>query len=214
MPDKAPKPAPPRKKRAAKKPAAPEPDLEAAAAAAGAAAVKNGAPAEPPPSDEPPHVPPKPSRKRETKAQRRKLTEQIEEALAEILTMPAIPSQLILGDEWLAQHFTDSGKQLAHQVAVVSERNDTLREWCRRAMEGESIAVLLMASVMYVYPPLLHFGLLPGPAGLLGVPVRRRNMAGEPQAGGPGFEPVEPSDPVSYPVEPEVDEPEPPAVAV
>lgn len=164
--------APPKPRRSPKKPPAKEPDLEAAAEAAGRAAVTEKNPPPPPGPDAPPEAPEKPKR-RESKRTQARVTAQIESALAEILTMPAVPAAMF-GDEWLSTHFADQGKALAKQIAAVSERNEVLRSWCVRAMEGESIAVLLIASVMYVYPPLVHFGVLPGPAGLLGIPVLRR----------------------------------------
>lgn len=112
------------------------------------------------------------SRKRVTK----KGTEQIEDALAEILQIPAVPAAMF-GDDWMAAHFTTQGRQLANRIAVVSERNPVLRGWCERMLEGESLAVLLMAGVLYAAPPLMHFGVIPG-GQMMGIPVMRKTAAG------------------------------------
>jgi hypothetical protein len=106
----------------------------------------------------------------------KKGTQAIEEALAEILQIPAVPAAM-LGDEWMADHFTTQGRQLANRIAITSERNPVLRGWCERAMEGEGIAVLFIASLMYAAPPLMHFGIIPGGA-MIGVPVLRKTAAG------------------------------------
>lgn len=98
----------------------------------------------------------------------KKGTQQIEDALAEILQIPAVPAA-VFGDTWMAEHFTVQGRALANRIATVSERNPVLRAWCEKALEGESVAVLLMAGVMYAAPPLMHFGVIPG-AEMLGVP--------------------------------------------
>lgn len=98
----------------------------------------------------------------------KKGTQAIEDALTEILQIPAVPAS-IFGDEWMAEHFTVQGRQLANRIAISSERNPVLRGWCERAMEGEGIAVLLVASLMYAAPPLMHFGVIPG-AELMGIP--------------------------------------------
>lgn len=149
-------------------------DLAGAAAAAAEAKSE-----EPPVGDRPPGGEPvegKPSRRRPRVT--KKQTAAIADALAEILMIPAVPAAMF-GDKWMADHFTNSGRQLADQIAAVSERNVVLRAWCERAMEGESTAVLLIASLMYVAPPLMHFGIIPGGA-MLGVPVLQKGPAAPP----------------------------------
>jgi hypothetical protein len=135
----------------------------------------------------------------------KKGTQAIEDALTEILQIPAVPAAM-LGDQWMAEHFTTQGRQLANRIAITSERNPVLRGWCERAMEGEGIAVLLIASLMYAAPPLMHFGIIPG-GQMIGVPVLRKTAPGEagpvpagpPRAAGPppaqpyGGEPAGPS---------------------
>jgi hypothetical protein len=122
------------------------------------------------------------SEAREGKAPRRrnrvtkKGTQAIEDALTEILQIPAVPAAMF-GDNWMAEHFTVQGRQLANRIAITSERNPVLRGWCERAMEGEGIAVLLIASVMYAAPPLMHFGVIPG-GQMMGIPVLRKPQAG------------------------------------
>lgn len=155
---------------------APEVDTLAEAAAAAAAAEPSEEPpvGDKPPGAEPIEGKPKARRSRVTK----KGTAAIADALAEILQIPAVPAAMF-GDKWLAAHFTNSGRQLADQVAAVSERNPVLRGWCEKAMEGESVAVLLIASTMYVVPPLMHFGVIPhGQA--IGVPVLQKVPPGGP----------------------------------
>lgn len=182
MPDSPPKPKRKRgrpRKNPVDPPKVSEPSVEAMAEAAAAEAAS--------PEPEPAinaDVPPsgersegserRPRRKRISKA----MTQQIEDGLAEILQIPAVPASL-LGDQWAAAHFTNQGRALANRIAVVSERNPVLRGWCERAIEGESIAVLLMAGVMYAAPPLMHLGVLPG-GEMLGIPVLRR-AAPEPE---------------------------------
>lgn len=111
----------------------------------------------------------KPRRKRVTK----KVTEDIEQALAEILTAPSMIAAL-QGDEWAMHHFTVNGRELAHRIAEVSERHSQLRAWCESLLEGESVFLVGMAAVAYVLPALLHYNLIPGPEGMLGVPRRQR----------------------------------------
>jgi hypothetical protein len=172
------------------KPAADLPLEQLADAAAGAA---QGPGAETPPGDTPPgRESPGGKGKRRSRVTK-KGTQQIEDALAEILQIPAVPAAM-LGDVWMADHFTAQGRQLANRIAIVSERNPVLRAWCERALEGESIAVLLMAGLMYAAPPLMHFGLVPG-GEFIGVPVLRRQAAqpadpGPVPAAAPAREPV------------------------
>lgn len=123
---------------------------------------------------------PEPGKGKRGKRVTKKGTQQIEDALTEILQIPAVPAAMF-GDQWMAAHFTDQGRALANRIAVVSERNPVLRGWCERALEGESIAVLLMAGLMYAAPPLMHFGIIPG-GQLLGVPVLAK---AKPQGPGP-----------------------------
>jgi hypothetical protein len=114
----------------------------------------------------------------------KKVTQQIEDALAEIFCAPAIGTAMI-GDEWATNHFTESGKELAHRIAKVSERNDQLRRWCEKALDSESIMVLAFASIMYAMPPLIHWNLLPVPpaaGALMGIPQRPTRRRPQPQA--------------------------------
>lgn len=144
----------------------------AAAEAAAQKAIEDPPVGDTPPSGAGSDGSSKPRRKRVSKA----VTQQIEDGLAEILQIPAVPAS-ILGDDWAAQHFTDQGRAFANRIAVVSERNPVLRGWCERAIEGESIAVLFIAGLMYAAPPMMHLGIIPG-GEVLGIPVLRRQMAG------------------------------------
>lgn len=101
----------------------------------------------------------------------KKVTEDIESALAEVLCAPAMVAAF-QEDEWAANHFVVTGKELAHRIAIVSERNSQLRMWCERLLVGESSAVLALGVLAYLVPPLIHYNLIPGPDGMLGVPRR------------------------------------------
>lgn len=108
--------------------------------------------------------------RRRKKRVSKKTTEAIEEALAEILTAPSMATAII-GDEWATQHFIQNGRELAHRIAVVSERHSQLRKWCEAMLEGESVMVVAIAAFAYVFPPLVHYNIVPAPD-LLGIPKR------------------------------------------
>lgn len=95
-------------------------------------------------------------------------TREIEAALTEILALPAIPFA-IAGDEFCANHFTTASADFANKIAAQSERNETLRKWCERLLEGESLAVLLFAGMTYALPPLIHHNVIPGADGMRAV---------------------------------------------
>jgi hypothetical protein len=111
-----------------------------------------------------------PSRTRKKRVSK-KTTEAIEEALAELLTAPAMAAAIV-GDRWAEEHFISTGKELAHRIAIVSERNSQLRVWCEKALDTESIFVVGLAAAAYAIPPLIHWNIIPGPEGMLGVPRR------------------------------------------
>lgn len=174
---------PPAKKRRGRPPKVLADDVPLDELAGAAAAEPEPAPEPATPTDKPPgsttsDTEPKRrvSRARVTK----KGTQQIEDALAEILQIPAVPAA-VFGDVWMADHFTTQGRAFAARIATVSERNPVLRAWCEKALEGESMAVLLMAAVMYAGPPLMHFGVIPG-AEMLGVPKLGAQPIRMPQA--------------------------------
>lgn len=181
-PDKPPKRKRGRPRKTAK---APEPDLAHAAAEAAAQEFEKGGGSEasgagtkpkggdtPPASEQAGTAPRKPRRRRVSK----QVTQQIEDALAEMLCLPAVPAA-VFGDQWAADHFTTQGREFANKIAVMSERYPELRKWCERLMGGESAAVLLFAALMYAGPPLVHWGIIPMKpegAALMGIPVVRR----------------------------------------
>lgn len=104
----------------------------------------------PPPSngDTPPAASEAPKRGRINK----KDTAKIEAALKDILCAPAVPAAAF-GDEWMADHFEQSGEVFANKLAVVSERHPHLRAKLLEAMAGESILVLGAVAFAYVVPP-------------------------------------------------------------
>lgn len=126
----------------------------------------------------------RPRRKRVSK----KVTEDIEAALAEMLTAPSMLAAF-MQDEWAIRHFIVTGKELAHRIAVVSERHSQLRMYCEKLLEGESMAVLALGMIAYIVPPLIHYNIIPGPDGMMGVPRRpkgarkRQRNTGRPSDG-------------------------------
>lgn len=104
-------------------------------------------------------------------------TKQLEEALAELLTMPAIPFTLA-GDDFCSNHFLTTGPELAKKLAETSEHNETLRRILERIIVGESVAVLFMGLITYALPPMLHHRMIPGGdvvAPMFGVPVEPKH---------------------------------------
>lgn len=125
------------------------------------------------------------TRKTRRKKVSKKVTEDIEGALAEILTAPSMIAA-VQGDQWAVQHFIVNGKELAHRIAEVSERHPQLRAWCESLLEGESIFLVGMAAVAYVIPALLHYNLIPAPEGILGVPRKpKKAKRGKSATGSP-----------------------------
>jgi hypothetical protein len=89
-------------------------------------------------------------------------TAELENALAEVLTFPAIPCS-VAEDQWAANHFSVQGRELAKQLARHAEDNVTVYKWCARIAQGQSSGMLLLAGIMYVVPPFVHWGLIPMP---------------------------------------------------
>jgi hypothetical protein len=110
-----------------------------------------------------------PKGKKRTRKANAKVTAAIEQALAEIFTAPAMATAIVR-DDWATQHFTVTGKELAHRIAITSERHSQLRKWCEAALETESVLAVALAVAAYAIPPMIHWNILPGPDGLLGVP--------------------------------------------
>jgi len=138
-----------------------------------------------PAADKPPRRRGRPT----TAESKAKASAAIERALAETLSLPAVPFSLV-GDEFCAQHFATRGPQLAADLVRISENSPALRRVLERFVAGETTAVLVVGLAGYVLPPLLHHGLLPLPAAaasVFGVPVTpntdaaaRAAAAGEP----------------------------------
>lgn len=89
-------------------------------------------------------------------------TSELEDALAQILTFPAVPCAMA-GDEWGASHFAQTGRVFAHNLAQQAEKNPTIRKWCIRIAQGEAVGTLAISAVMYAFPPLVHWGIIPIP---------------------------------------------------
>jgi hypothetical protein len=91
----------------------------------------------------------------------------------------------MIGDEWATKHFTVTGKELAHRIAITSERHSQLRKWCEAMLETESVLAVALAVAAYAIPPMIHWNIIPGPDNLLGVPrkpSKRRRPAQAPGA--------------------------------
>lgn len=93
-------------------------------------------------------------------------TAMIEQGLARLLSIPAIPFGIAAaaggehpdpGAVFLTDHFTDQSVNLARQLAAYSERNAQLRALLVSAITGEGIAQLAFALGMYLAPPLIYF---------------------------------------------------------
>ena len=119
-------------------------------------------------------------------------TQEIEDAFAEILALPAIPFA-ISGDDFCANHFTVASRDFASKIAAQSEKNATLRKWCERLVDGESLAVLLFAAMSYALPPMIHHNIVPGADGMraiFGVPERETDTEMDESLNGHSPEPV------------------------
>lgn len=158
-------------------------------ALASAAAAMTGADDAPPNGDAQPEpqaqAEPKkrgrPRGSRSSETARREASRQLESALAEILTMPAIGFAMV-GDEFCADHFSNAGPHFAKRLVDVSERQPQLRSILEKMVTGETVAVLLLDGFAYLMPPLVHHG-LPAPEGLrrmLGVPEPLPSPHGQP----------------------------------
>lgn len=122
--------------------------------------------------DKPPRKGPGRPKGSKTKKKQKEVTEAIEEALAEILTAPAMPCAFV-GDDWGAKHFTQNGREFASRLAQFSERNSQFRAWCETLMNTESIMALALAAAAYTIPPLMHWNIIPG-AEKVGIPKKQR----------------------------------------
>lgn len=78
------------------------------------------------------------------------------DGLGQILSIPAMPAAMV-GELWVANHFTNAGPQFAAQLVAASKTNVRLRTILEQAVAGESYAVLLIAAFGYAVPPILYF---------------------------------------------------------
>jgi hypothetical protein len=120
-----------------------------------------------PESDLPPKAKGK-SGSAQRKEKRSRELAQIEEGFRELLSFPSYIAGM-KGDAWAANHFTVAGPDLARQLAAQCERNDQFRKACLAVIGAQGFTMLALSLFMYAAPPLMHWGLIPGAAGL-GVP--------------------------------------------
>lgn len=83
-------------------------------------------------------------------------TRQIEQALAQLLSVPAIPCAM-LGHKWPADHFTTAGPMLAKNLADVAQTNPRLRDLLLKLSQGDSYATILIGTFAYAVPPAIYF---------------------------------------------------------
>lgn len=83
---------------------------------------------------------------------------QIEAALAEILSVPAIPCG-IGGHAWAAEHFTTTGPAFAGQLAETAKTSPGLRKMLLAVCAGDGFGygMLAIGAFGYAVPPLLYF---------------------------------------------------------
>lgn len=113
--------------------------------------------------------PPKPKRSQSAPEDRKAGELQlIREWTGAILAAPAMGAAAIK-DPWLVDHFTTRGPALANALVSEAERNDRLRVMLVNLATAAGPAALIFQVALYIAPPLMHFGVLPG-ADALGVP--------------------------------------------
>jgi hypothetical protein len=102
----------------------------------------------------------------------------IREMLGMVLVAPSALGAM-RGDAWLTGHFMQRGPELSDAIVDEAARNDAFRAYLAKLAAAARGATLIGALAMYVAPPLMHFGIVPG-AAMLGVPV-----VAPPATGGP-----------------------------
>lgn len=145
---------------------------------------KQLAAAKPPPGPKPgPETDHKPkSKSGAAKRGERKAKEiaEIEAGFRELLGLPGLVAGM-KGDAWAVDHFARAAPDLAGRIAAECERSDAFRKYCLSAVKAQGFTMLGVATFMYLAPPLMHWGLIPG-AEALGVPVMRKQEAPKAQA--------------------------------
>lgn len=99
------------------------------------------------------------------------------EGLAQILSIPAIPAAMV-GETWVAEHFSVSGPVFAGQLVAASKTSPQLRTILEKAIKGDSYAILIIGVFGYVVPPVMYFATSdhhPARA-MVGVPPRRATV--------------------------------------
>ena len=98
----------------------------------------------------------------------------------------------MFGDEWAAEHFTNSGPYLARNLILASEHNPWLRKKLEEASTGQD-AMMMMISLVgvagalfaYAVPPVIWWFNLPAPRKtreMFGIPDRREPTPPPPYA--------------------------------
>lgn len=94
----------------------------------------------------------------------------IRDFLSTILVAPSAIGA-VTADPWLTGHFVEQGPQLANAIVDEASRNDAFRAYLIKIAKAARGVSLIGALAMYLAPPLMHYGVLPG-AAMLGVPVK------------------------------------------
>lgn len=124
---------------------------------------------------------------------------ELEATLAEALKSPAMICATF-GDEWPAEHFTNSGPYLARNLVMASEHNPWLRKKLEEAATGQDAMMKVVSLVgvggalfAYAIPPVIYWLNLPVPGKtreMFGIPPRREHQPA-PNATGPYRPPAE-----------------------
>lgn len=109
-----------------------------------------------------------PSPKRRAKRKAGAVTDaKIREALAELLTAPAVPYSMFRMD-WAAQHVIQTGPEFADSLVAYSKTNEWLRDKLEALTRGDNVMgvmiavfALATASANYIVPLLAYHGLIP-----------------------------------------------------
>jgi hypothetical protein len=122
---------------------------------------------------------PKPKRPKMPPAPKKVDLKQLEEELAGALKAPGAIA-MAFGDEWMFDHFTTKGPDLARQLVLAADHNPWLRKQLETMATGEE-AIMKFAAIfnvggalfLYLAPPVVYLFNVP-------VPDRGRTMLGVP----------------------------------
>jgi hypothetical protein len=149
-----------------------------------------------PPKDEPPPSRPEPPPDEAPKTRRAGgRTTKVERRAADLKLIEAGFTELLIdtpamiggmtGDKWLVQHTMITGPTTVARIVAEAERSDRFREIAKKAVSGQSIAMLVIALGSYLVPIGAHYGIIPG-AEQMGVPRKSFRIG---SGSGPEYQP-------------------------